>query len=233
MKGIWRRFGFYLIGLSIGSIFVVTVFGVRSCSWTPNSRVIRTIQSKVIVFPENQIEALNELGINKSNIFNYLVKGSVDFSSSLKELGVFPKVYVFKANDTIHKRLQFSLYEDSYISVVHVLDDNENATQYDSLQGWGEIALLPRDSALIFIDNSNYTQCKARGLVSKDEKDIVKAMKKTGKILFSESKLMLPKAEQQMSFFQNDTLEVNAKTIWFEGRITFKDFTWDYKLDCE
>ncbi|HLW29443.1 MAG TPA: hypothetical protein VKX29_01190, partial [Brumimicrobium sp.] len=70
-------------------------------------------------------------------------------------------------------------------------------------------------------------------LASKEQKDIVQAMKETGRINFSKSDLMLPKAVQQIEFMQNDTLMVDAKTIWFESRITFKDFYWDYKLPCE
>ena len=70
-------------------------------------------------------------------------------------------------------------------------------------------------------------------MASKESQNIINAMKTTGRVDFSKSDLMLTKAVQQIQFIQNDTLEVNAKTIWFESRITFKDFEWDYKLPCE
>jgi|SRR5690554_273999 len=233
MQGIWKRLSYYVIGLLIGTIFVSILFKDRGCSWTPTNRVKNSIQDKIIVFPEDQIEALNNLGLTKNSIYKFLVKGKVDFSNSLKDQNIFPKVYIIEENDSIDKRLQFSLYEDSYITTVHVLDRDELPKRYESLEGWGQMARLPKDSALVFIDKSNYTQCKSRGLASKEQKDIVQAMKETGRINFSKSDLMLPKAVQQIEFMQNDTLMVDAKTIWFESRITFKDFYWDYKLPCE
>jgi len=233
MQGIWKRFRYYLIGFLIGTIFVSILFKDRGCSWTPTNRVKNSIQDKIIVFPEDQIDALNAIGLNKDNIYKFLVKGKVDFSNSLKKQDFFPKVYIIEENDSIDRRLQFSLYEDSYISIVHVLDKDEAPQRYNHLEGYGEMARLPKDSALVFIDKSNYTQCKARGLASKDNQDIINAMKTTGRVNFSKSDLMLMKATQQIEFMQNDTLLVDAKTIWFESRFTFKDFNWDYKLECE
>jgi hypothetical protein len=231
MRGIWKRLRYYLIGFLIGIVFVSVLFKDRGCSWTPANRVKNSIQDRIIVFPENQISSLNELGLNKDNIYKFLVMGDVDFSNSLKD--TYPKVYIIEENDSIDKRLQFSLYEDSYITIVHALKKEEIPKRYEQLDGWGEMVRLPKDSAFVFIDKSNYSQCKARGLASKESQNIINAMKTTGRVDFSKSDLMLTKAVQQIQFIQNDTLEVNAKTIWFESRITFKDFEWDYKLPCE
>lgn len=231
MQGIWKRLRYYLIGFIIGTIFVSILFKDRGCSWTPANRVKNSIQDKIIVFPEDQIQSINDLGLTKNNIYKFLVEADVDFSNSIKDK--FPKVYIIEENDSIDRRLQFSLYEDSYITIVHALKKDEKPKRYEHLEGWGEMARLPKDSALVFIDKSNFTQCKARGLASKEQSDIIQAMKTTGRVDFSKSDLMLTKAVQQIQFMQNDTLEVNAKTIWFESRITFKDFDWDYKLDCE
>lgn len=233
MKGFWRRLWLYGIGFTISAIFVYFLFGTRSCTWMPGDRVKSGIFRKLIVFPEDQIKSLDELGIDKSNIYKYLAKGNIDFSESLKDLGVYPKVYVYKRNDTIDKRLQISMYEDGYIGVIHVLDDDMEPKRYEELEGFGDIVHLPRDSSLVYIDQSNYMQCKARGLGSKDYLTIIKDIKNTGRINFSKSKLMLPKAEQQLYFIQNDTIQVEAKTIWYKDKINFKDFIWDYKLPCE
>src|SRR5690554_2057274 len=231
MNGIWKRLRYYLTGLLIGTIFVSILFKDRGCSWTPTNRVKNSIQDKIIVFPEDQLDALNEIGINKENIYRFLVHGNVDFSGSLKDK--FPKVYIIEENDSIPQRLQFSLYEDSYLSIVHVLEEGEQPKRYEQLEGYGIMARLPKDSAFVFIDKSNYTQCKARGLASKDQQDIIAAMRNTGKVNFSKSDLMLTKAVQQIEFMQNDTLLVDAKTIWFESRVTFKDFFWENRLPCE
>lgn len=233
MEGLGRRLIYYSIGLLIGTLFVVSMWGNRSCTWLPNNRVKKTILHKLIVFPENQIPALEELGINRDNIYNFFLKEKIDFFSSIKKQGDYPKVYVYHTNDTIKKRLTFTIFEDSYITAVHVLEDDEEPQQHMELGTWGRVVGLPRDSALVFIDKSSYTQCKASKLASNDLKQITKDIKYTGKINFDQSDLLLPKAEIQLYFTQNDTLEVQAQTIWFETRINIKDFIWDEKLDCE
>lgn len=232
-KGFGKRLSYYILGLVLGSILVGLIFGQRACSWTPSNRIKTDILEKIIVFPDDQIEQLQKLGINKSNIGDFVIKGNINYSESLKDHSVFPREYILEVNDSIDKRLQFSLYADSYVTVVHVLAENEKPKRFTDLKGWGEMARLPRDTSLIFIDESNYTQCKSRGLASRSEKDIVTAMKKTGRINFSKSDLMLTKAVQQIYFTQNDTVNVQATTIWFRYKIAFKDFIWDYKLPCE
>ncbi|HLW40331.1 MAG TPA: hypothetical protein VKX31_08070 [Brumimicrobium sp.] len=233
MKGLGRRLIYYGFGLVLGTFLAYFLFGNRSCTWLPQNRVKKAILGKVIVFPEDQVSELNALGINQSTIYNYFLQGKIDFHNSLKEQGDYPKVYVYKTNDTISKRVQFSLYEGGYISLVHVLEDGEEPKQYKELKGWGEVAGIPRDSSLVFIDASNYTQCKARGLVSKDPVEITRDIKETGRINFEKSDLMSLKGVYHLAFTQNDTVEVEAETIWFESRITFKDFFWNYTLDCE
>lgn len=232
-QGFWRRLSFYVIGLILGTLLVFLFFGERACSWMPANRIKNDILEKIIVFPDNQIEKLHNIGINKTNIKDFVIKGNINFSESLKDMSKYPKEYILEVKDSVEKRLQFSLYEDSYVTVVHVLGKQEKPKRYNQLKGWGEMACLPRDSLLIFIDESNYTQCKARGLASKKEEDIVNAMKSTGRINFSESDLMLPKAVQEIYFTQNNTVKVQSKTVWFKYKITFKDFIWNYKLPCE
>lgn len=233
MDGFWKRFRYYLIGLSMGTLLVFSMLGNRKCTWLPQNRVKKTILHKVIVFPDDQQAALDELNINRSNIYNFFIKGTIDFGQSLKKQGHYPKVYIYKPNDTIPKRVQFSIYEDSYLTVVHVLEDDDKPTQYEQLEGFGTIVGLPRDSSLVFIENSNLAQCKAKKLASKDLLEITQDIKKTGRVNFSKSDLMALKATQQIHFTQNDTLEVEATTIWFESRILIKDFIWDEKLPCE
>ena len=232
-KGFGKRLSYYITGLVLGSLLVAVIFGERACSWTPTNRIKTDILEKIIVFPDNQIEKLHKIGINKSNIKDIVIKAKINYSQSLNDHSIFPREYVFDINDSIDRKLQFTLYESSFVTVVHVLEKDEKSKRYTELEGWGEIARLPRDSSLIFIDESNYTQCKARGLASKREKDIIKAMKTTGRINFSKSDLMLTKASQQIYFTQNDTVNVQAEAIWFRYKITFKDFIWDYKLPCE
>lgn len=232
-KGLWKRLKYYLFGVILGTIMVALIFQNRACNWTPSNRIKTSISQKVIVFPDNQVQKLNTIGITKKNIFEYLVKADINFNESLKDLGTYPRVYVFEEDNDPNKRVQFSLYEDSYITTVRALGSTGKPKRIEHPNGWGEFVRVPRDSAIVFIDKDNFTQCKARGLATKNPDSIIQQMKSTGRINFSKSDLMLTKAKQFITFKQNDSLTVKAKTIWYKSRITFKDFIWDYKLPCE
>lgn len=234
MKGLLRRFKYYGIGFTIGLIFVIFFFQNRGCAWLPANRVKNTLLDKVLVVPETEKGKLEAANISNEQLISFLDDGSILFSESLKDQNKYPKVYIFeKEFEGQPSRVQFSIYEDSYIAPIHYLGSDQAPSRYEELKGMGDFIKLPRDSALVYIDKSNHVQCKSRPIIDKDKAALTQFLKESGQINFSKSNLMLPKAEHYISFMQNDTSLVKAKTIWFESRITFKDFYWDYKLDCE
>ncbi|MEX1190443.1 MAG: hypothetical protein WED10_03525 [Brumimicrobium sp.] len=234
MKGFWKRLKFYLVGFTIGLIFVIFFFQNRGCAWTPQNRVKNSILDKVIVAQPEEIKRFEQHDISTDDLYAFLAQGDVVFGESLKDQNVYPKVYVIERESEGKKqRVQFSIYNDSYISLVHYLDKDQKPKRFESPEGVGIFLRLPKDSSLVYIDKSNFVQCKARGLASKKQDDLIKNLENSGKIIFDKSNLMLSKAEQYITFKQNDTLDVEAKTIWYESRITFKDFYWDEKLPCE
>ena len=224
-----------MIGFSIGTVFVIFFFQNRGCAWLPGNRVKNTFLDKVIVLPESEKERFNELGLNDTDIIMFLNEGAVNFSESIKQQAVYPKAYVIeRETDQQLVRLQFTLYEDSYIAPVHVLDEQEKAVSYPELSGSGRFIRIPRDSALVFIDTkAPKLLCKSKGLGDFSQKQIAQSMRETGEIDFTKSDLMLPKAEHYIKFTMNDTLHYEAKTIFFESRINFKDFYWNEELECE
>jgi hypothetical protein len=234
MQNIWKRFSYYGIGFAIGLIFVIFFFQNRGCAWLPANRVKNTILDKVLVVPEDEWQRMQAIGLNKDDVLSFLNDGKVLFKSSLKDMNVYPKVYVFekkKHNDNI--RLQFSLYDDSFIALVHHLANDSEAQRFEQLEGYGVFLRVPRDSALVFVDPSKYTQCKASGLDFPDKENIEKQLVRTGSINLSKSNLMLPKAEHHLLYEEVGGRKVEGKAIWFESRITFKDFFWDEALPCE
>ena len=83
-----KRLGFYLVGLSIGIIFLAIFFkkkseetGVSFC-YLPNCRTLKDIRSK----PLSYSEEINQLILNKEldsmTINAFLFDGDVDFSNS-------------------------------------------------------------------------------------------------------------------------------------------------------
>jgi len=234
MKSIWKRFQYYGIGFGIGLIFVGFFFQNRGCSWLPSNRVKNTLMDKVLVLPESQEEIMRKHRLTEEELIQFLNDGDVVFNASIKEPAVFPKAYVLEREiaGKMH-RVQFSIYEDSYITPVHYVEENGEAVNYENLAGSGRFLRLPKDSALVFIDKSDYVQCKSTGLADAEQKSIVEALANSGSIDFDKSDLMLPKAEHHISFIQSNGDTVQAKTIWFESRITFKDFYWSKPLPCE
>lgn len=234
MKSLLKRFKYYMIGFSIGTVFVIFFFQNRGCAWLPGNRVKNTFLDKVLVLPENEKAAFNQLGLSNSDIILFLDEGSVNFSESIKEQAIYPKAYIIeREKDGKLVRLQFTLYEDSYISLVHVLKKDQKAASYKQLEGMGEFIRIPRDSALVFINNDPKLTCKSKGLSNYSQKRIAGALRESGRIDFSKSDLMLPKAEHHILFNLDDTIQYEAKTIFFESRINFKDFYWEEPLPCE
>ena len=234
MSGFWKRLRFYLFGFLIGLIFVLIFFQNRGCSWTPQNRVKNAILDKVMVVPDHHLAKNSELeGFAAKEAIEFLNQASVNFGESLKDQDVYPKVYLLQREKESPQQLTFSLYEDSYITVVEPVESAKELERKEAFKGMGTFIRLPKDSALVYLEKSNYLQCKARGLNSTKQEDIVQNLKTTGAINFDKSDLMLPKAEHYIHFRQNDTLNVRAKSIWYESRITFKDFQWDYTLPCE
>ncbi|MBT8209273.1 MAG: DUF4258 domain-containing protein [Eudoraea sp.] len=83
-----KRLGFYLIGLSIGLIFLVIFLknkseetGTSFC-YFPNCRVLKELRAK----PQNYSAAFQELldngAIDSLGIANFLTEGDIDFRNS-------------------------------------------------------------------------------------------------------------------------------------------------------
>ena len=80
--------GFYLIGLSIGLIFLVVFLknkaeetGTSFC-YLPNCRVLKELRAKPMKYsPEFQI-LLDNRTIDSLDITNFLTKGDIDFKNS-------------------------------------------------------------------------------------------------------------------------------------------------------
>lgn len=234
MTSFWKRLKYYLIGFSLGLIFVVFFFQNRGCSWLPGNRVKNTLLDKVLVLPENQQNIMQQHGLTHDEIAQFLNLGDVEFSMSLKDNNVYPKVFVIsRLIDETKHHLAFSIYEDSYISLVNYLEEGATPERYTEPEGMGEFIRIPRDSGLVFIDKTPFLTCKSSLLETTDGLEIAQRLESSGKIDFSKSNLMLPKAEHYITYYDNDSTLVKAKTIWYESRITFKDFYWDEPLDCE
>ncbi len=83
-----KRLGFYLIGLSIGMVFLAYIFkkkseetGVYFC-YLPDCRTLKDIRSKTVSYSD-QVNALLKSGtIDSVDINDLLTNGDIDFGNS-------------------------------------------------------------------------------------------------------------------------------------------------------
>ncbi|MCM4166224.1 hypothetical protein KCTC52924_03148 [Arenibacter antarcticus] len=83
-----KRLGFYLIGLSIGIVFLTVFFkkkteqtGTEFC-YFPNCRTLKDIRSKELTYSEAINTLLEEKKLDSMDIANFLKNGDVDFKNS-------------------------------------------------------------------------------------------------------------------------------------------------------
>ncbi|MDT0551647.1 DUF4258 domain-containing protein [Urechidicola vernalis] len=79
-----HRFGYYLGGLLIGSIFVYFIWGKKKVQfdYLPNARVLKDIRTDVRLFSDNASNSMNTIGLDSTDIASILENGEVDFKKS-------------------------------------------------------------------------------------------------------------------------------------------------------
>lgn len=86
-----KRLGFYLVGVSIGIVFLTFIFkkktentGVYFC-YFPNCRTLKDIRSKPIHYSDVISKQLLEKQLDTADIVSLLTNGDVDFGNSNTE----------------------------------------------------------------------------------------------------------------------------------------------------
>ncbi|MDG1730884.1 MAG: hypothetical protein P8K68_11470 [Algibacter sp.] len=79
-----QRIGYYLGGFSIGLVILAFFLNGKktSCSYGPDARVLKNINTKTINYSENISQLFNNKIIDASDIKYILKKGDINFSKS-------------------------------------------------------------------------------------------------------------------------------------------------------
>ncbi|KJD32907.1 hypothetical protein PK35_07975 [Tamlana nanhaiensis] len=79
-----HRLGYYLGGFSIGLIVLAFFLSGKktSCSYGPEARVIKNINSKKLVYTSNVFSVLNQNNLDTSQVNNAIKHGNINFSKS-------------------------------------------------------------------------------------------------------------------------------------------------------
>lgn len=83
-----HRIGYYLGGFSIGLILLAFFLSGKraSCNYGPQSRVLKNISTKQLVYSQNAIEFIKNRSIDSLTIIDIIHNGSVNFSKSKTNL---------------------------------------------------------------------------------------------------------------------------------------------------
>ena len=104
--GFIKRLGWYLLGLSVGLVFLVIFLkkkseetGAEFC-YLPNCRVLKDMRSKPLVIPQSIQEELTVMQLDSLAVRTFLEDGKVDFSKSDTEAEPCKSYVVLKEINT-------------------------------------------------------------------------------------------------------------------------------------
>lgn len=88
MKGFFKRFLWYLLGVGLGSIMVMVLFGDRDiqCAYFPNDRVLYDFRKKRLVIDQEQMQQLASMQLDTAAVRQMLWHGTVDFEASKTQI---------------------------------------------------------------------------------------------------------------------------------------------------
>lgn len=230
MKNFLRRLKFYGFGFGIGIIFVFFFFQNRGCTWLPSNRVKNTILGRVLVTSDKDKQLFKSKGITEDEVVQFLNDGDVDFGKSKKNGN--PKVYsVTKEVNGKEVELWFTIPTDAYIAEVKWPKGSVFGVK-NTTEGMGTMLHFPNVESIVYLDSNKRLTCQQDKLGLIAPKEIVKRMKKTGKIDFSKSKLKADQPKQYILFTTKKGVEVAAETYWYQEHIQFTEFLLKDTLDC-
>lgn len=87
----WQRLRVYLIGVGIGVVLSIIIFGGRGCDWTPTNRVKKRVFSGEIYTSDSLYCQMECQERDSAAVYDFINEADVDFS--LSETQSTPKVY--------------------------------------------------------------------------------------------------------------------------------------------
>jgi len=101
-----KRIGYYLIGVSLGSIVVLFIWKGKDISFDygPNARTLKSIRSKQILFSKITLNELNNTSVDSVRIKQILKSGKVNFSKSKPRIKPCAEYLVESDNIDIYVR---------------------------------------------------------------------------------------------------------------------------------
>lgn len=217
----WNRIKFYAFGFLIGLIFVFLFFQNRGCSWLPENRVKNAILENVIVCSPEAIDFIQSQKLTTEDYILLLNDGDVKFGKSKRDGE--PKVYYLTGKSPQGEiQAQFEMRRFGFVSRMEPLSANQSRKELNK-DDIGVIIRIPADTALVAFND--YAKCQS-SLLNINEKTVLDALQKSGKVNFSKSDLSDPDKPAYHLEFQVGEQIIHGLATWYKTKIYF---TWFYE----
>lgn len=157
------RIRYYLIGLSIGLIFVYFMFGNRGCSWLPGNRVKNMIGEKEIIIGDSVLAVMNCLNLSNDDVYEVLKSdGNVEFSESITDER--PKIYHIEGEKEGKIYIvKFALYEripmvdEGHAEVIYIDYEKRSGQCATDISNKDKSVLpLPHDDVIAILESNEF-----------------------------------------------------------------------------
>lgn len=226
MESFKRRLKYYGIGFGLGLIFVLFFFQNRGCSWLPSNRVKNAVLDRLIVVSDATQKVLDKKKISDKDLLEVLNSGSVEFSSSDRDATT--KIYILEKDG---EYFAFTLPTESFVSEVFIGLKNSKKVA-PSTEGTGRILHFPKDEDLVYPDSTAVVTCQQSHLNLINPREILRLLKKNGRIDFAQSKLEEAPKPQHYLVFRQKGKEIGVKAIWYKNKINITRFEAEGLEDC-
>ena len=116
-----KRFGYYMIGLSLGCIVVLFIWKGKDVSFDygPDARTLSSIRKRQLNYSENALLTLQEKKIDTAAINAILITGDVDFGKSKARLKPCAEYYISGEYD--QKNIDFYVQRCDSIATIQTV----------------------------------------------------------------------------------------------------------------
>ncbi len=227
MNTFLRRLKYFSFGFIPSLIIVIFFFGARGCSWLPSNRVKGSVIDRVVVVSEKNEKSIEKLGLNSSNLAQFISDAKVNFDKSSTKSN--PKIYHFSKDG---KSVYFALPKDSYVvEIVKATQDVMNVNL--SSEGLGKLLLFPKEQDLVYLDTNERLTCQQGALGMIQNKQFFQAIKKNGKLDFEKSRLLSNPKTHYLRFVNQQGIAIGANSLWYKDRIDIIRLDLSKKVDCK
>jgi len=115
---LFKRFIYYLIGVSFGSIIVYFIWKGKDVSFDygMDARTLKTIRTKKLYYSENAKFSMSQIMIDSSAIIDILKKGDVDFGKSNQHKKPCPEYFI--TGKHFNKKLQLWIIRCDSLAII-------------------------------------------------------------------------------------------------------------------